>query len=566
MALTGADGPDMLREDAPVLSAAVIQGGGRDEMYIIGLIGGKEVGKSSFVNALVGQEITPPSSHGPGTDVVVAYAHEAMVQPLRELLEREVPGRYRMYAHQIERLRRQVLLDLPDIDSHYADHIDITRRMLRHMLYPIWIQSIEKYADQRPQTLLLRVAEGNDPANFIFCLNKVDQVIAHEGLAAAGQIRDDYAQRLMRALRLAQPPRVHLVSATHPHEHDFPALRKQLSEQRANDAVRTSQQLASAQQDRSILVWLREQQLPEQAARAARLADEAHELIAARVATPLLEEALPRLADDPAQRLAMVDPVVRARIARWPIISIIDGLLAPLLVLVQKNLGAATVTGAPLPIDSYLQHNDRPLAAMIQGTFAQLRQSHPLIADLYAHRRLWDDHASDMAAMELRQRIGATLQRQRTAALARFAGRYGIISPLVRWLLTIGALLWFPFAQPVTEAILAGTIAREWGAMLLFIVRTLSATWLLRSLGFLMLWYLVLWMVLRWDTQGRANRQIERWKRSDGENAATSPAAQVIEWVDELLEPIRSRQRQVESVARRADELEKQLSNPRSAA
>ena len=41
-------------------------------MYIVGLIGGKDVGKSSFVNALVGRPITEQSSHGPGTEAVIA--------------------------------------------------------------------------------------------------------------------------------------------------------------------------------------------------------------------------------------------------------------------------------------------------------------------------------------------------------------------------------------------------------------------------------------------------------------------------------------------------------------
>ena len=89
-----------------------------------------------------------------------------------------------------------MLLDLPDIDSHYSDHVQITRRMLRHMLYPLWIQSVEKYADQQPQELLAQVAEGNDPANFVFVLNKADQLVAREGPAAAEELRDDYARRI----------------------------------------------------------------------------------------------------------------------------------------------------------------------------------------------------------------------------------------------------------------------------------------------------------------------------------------------------------------------------------
>ncbi len=68
--------------------------------------------------------------------------------------------------------------------------------MLRQMLFPIWLQSVEKYADQQPQQLLAKVAEGNDPANFIFVLNKADQLAAQ-----AEQVRSD------TAFRMPFPPR-----------------------------------------------------------------------------------------------------------------------------------------------------------------------------------------------------------------------------------------------------------------------------------------------------------------------------------------------------------------------
>src|SRR5205085_1704773 len=131
--------------------------------YLIGIIGGKDVGKSSLVNAIVGQEITPRTSFGPGTETVIAYAHKSQVGALGELLQKEAPGQFRIVGHEIPHLARQVLLDLPDIDSHYASHIELTRRMLRHILFPIWLQSVEKYADARPRELLARVAAGNSP-------------------------------------------------------------------------------------------------------------------------------------------------------------------------------------------------------------------------------------------------------------------------------------------------------------------------------------------------------------------------------------------------------------------
>src|SRR5205807_8134234 len=134
-------------------------------------------------------------------------------RPVRELLGREWPRRYVIIEQNIPRLWRQVMLDLPDIDSHWGDHVATTRRMLRHMLFPIWMQSIEKYADRQPQELLKRVAAGNAPGNFVFCLNKIDQLETRgetnfkpdaeaagdaPGSAAApmAQLKQDYAVRL----------------------------------------------------------------------------------------------------------------------------------------------------------------------------------------------------------------------------------------------------------------------------------------------------------------------------------------------------------------------------------
>ena len=111
--LTGAAKPSLYEDDAPVLSDEALRGGPEAGFYLVGLIGGKEVGKSALVNALVGREITRSTSYGEGTHIVTAYAHAARAAALRELLDREVPGRYVIVTHDAPGLGRQVLLDLP---------------------------------------------------------------------------------------------------------------------------------------------------------------------------------------------------------------------------------------------------------------------------------------------------------------------------------------------------------------------------------------------------------------------------------------------------------------------
>ncbi|MBC8105856.1 MAG: GTPase domain-containing protein [Anaerolineae bacterium] len=544
--LTGVTAPKLLDADAPVLAPA--PSNAPVSLYLVGLIGGKDVGKSSLVNALVGQTISAQSSFGEGTQSVIAYAHESAERELRSLLSREVPDRFSIITHRIDSLRRQVLLDLPDIDSHYTSHVQITRRMLRHMLFPLWIQSVEKYADQQPQALLAQVAEGNDPANFVFVLNKADQLVAREGQSAAEELRDDYARRIAGALKLSHSPVVHLISATHPQAFDLPKLRKALWDDRPATSVAASRGLADQRRYDTLIDWLDSQNLAARAARSTRLLRDAEELTAGRLAVPLLEEFLPQLTGDPSHRLAMIEPVMSKRLSRWPIVNVIQTSLSPLMALIRKNLSAT-----PTPMDSHAPTvGGRPLKTLVQTTFAQIRQTDPTIAELYGERKLWDDFPADMAANDLSHRINGAIARQREEAMRRIAtsGPFSIIAAPLRWLLTIGALLWFPIIQPILQRVLAGQFVPSWREIASVIVPLLGATYLLHSAAFLVIWFGALWMVLRWDTHRRVNRLIARWTSADLDSDL-SLSGQVVSWIDDLLEPLKRRERESTQLADR---------------
>src|SRR3954449_10557659 len=106
--VTGAPLPPVMDDDAPVLRYEAMAAAGEDDdsFYLVGLIGGKEVGKSALVNALVGQQITESTAYGPGTEIVVAYVHHDQVAAVKPLLDREAPGRYQIVVHSLEHLRR----------------------------------------------------------------------------------------------------------------------------------------------------------------------------------------------------------------------------------------------------------------------------------------------------------------------------------------------------------------------------------------------------------------------------------------------------------------------------
>ena len=566
MELTGAEQPALLEDDAPILSADALSSVD-ESFYLVGLIGGKEVGKSALVNALAGRDITATSAYGPGTEGVVAYAHASQEKPLRELLEREVSGQFRIITHELPALRRQVLLDLPDIDSHFAAHLQVTRTMLRHMLYPVWLVSIEKYADRQPQQMLAGVAMGNAPSNFVFCINKVDQLkgvdardFGSDGAGGpAAELRDDYAARVQRTLRLDAAPEVYLISATHPQEYDLPAIRALLARERTQEAVRHSQELAGRRQDRSLLAWVENQQLPTRAARLAQLQEDAEELAAQRIGGPLLEEVIPRLFDDPGTRDAMAEEILTERVARWPLVRLVHTLLSPLFVLLR---GAVSRTAAPLQtpeglVEAVLRETGYSVSELVQTTFAQLRQSQPAAAELYAHNRLWEQMSADLAAAELRRLLGATIQQQRQAARQQLLRASWLGAPL-RWALTIGAVVWFPFLQPVLQAILAtGSHVSPWNwhDIAFLIVQVLGVNYLLKSVGFLILYFIVLWLALRWNTQRQVAKLLVRWKSADLTDPSYNLATQTLEWIDAMIAPIRQARERMDSVARRAEEL-----------
>jgi len=536
--LTGAAGPGLLDEHAVALRTD-----GEAPFYLVGLIGGKEVGKSSLVNALAGKEIAQVTSYGEGTARVTAYAHESVVEPLRAMLERDVPGQFVIIPHQQAALRRQVLLDLPDIDSRFQSHLALTRSMLRRMLYPIWIQSIEKYADIQPQKMLKEVAEGNSPQNFLFCLSKADQL--KDG-SAAEELRGDFAGRIGRTLALKDAPEVFLISSRQVEQFDLPALRTRLSRERSEREVGKSIAQASTQQSRTLLTWLGNQDLPARAARAGRLAEDAKEILTDRVGQPLLEDAIPKIANDPLHRAGIAAEVFERRIDKWPIVRLLNLVLSPAVTLAEtlvrgRSAGAALQEDRAAQIEPIL----RPLSADLQAAMAHLRQAQPTVATMYEHDKLWETMNADLAVGRLRDHLAATVQQQRVEA-TRWLATSLFPTAVERWLLTIGAALWFPLIQPILDLVLNASIVWTPIAFARLVVSLLSGQKLLESATFLLLWYVFLWLMIRYRTY----RQVKAWLTDTGTGPLDLTSAAVA-WMDELTEPLQRQHQRFTELAKR---------------
>ena len=161
------------------------------------------------------------------------------------------------------------------------------------------------------------------------------------------------------------------------------------------------------------------------------------------------------------------------------------------------------------------------------------------------------------AEAQLQERITETVQHQRDRACDLLGGRSIVFTP-IRWLLTIGAALWFPIVQPVLQVALAPGWTGSSRETIYLAVQLMSAGYLLKTVGFLVLYFVLLWAFLRWDTHRRVTRLINRMNASDGDATLSLPR-QVLDWVDELLEPMRSDVERSGDLAKRIDEAKRDL-------
>jgi hypothetical protein len=289
---------------------------------------------------------------------------------------------------------------------------------------------------------------------------------------------------------------VWVVSAARPGEYDLPALRAAMKRDRSAGEVNAARAYAKQRQSTSLAGWLKEQNLADRADRLDRLSQEAEDLLAARLAAPLLEQAIALLTADAAYWSSLADDAMAARVARWPLLQIIHTLLSPLLSMLTMIVRGGTARAAGLAdglVDAHLLIDGQPPDRAVRAAFAHLHQTSPVIVGLYARRKLWEDMEAQGAVMQLRRRLIETIQRQREQII-RPSRSFNPLRAICRWLLTVGALLWFPFIQPILELALQDGWLAATAHIGLLAVQLLSATYLLTTAAFLSIYFVALWL------------------------------------------------------------------------
>jgi hypothetical protein len=106
---------------------------------------------------------------------------------------------------------------------------------------------------------------------------------------------------------------------------------------------------------------------------------------------------------------------------------------------------------------------------------------------------------------------------------------------------------------------LQGGVGRTTRELLLLGVQLLGTTYLLKNATFLLIWFAVLWLLIRWDTQRRVNRLLLRWRGTDSRDPSVNLAAATLEWIDGLIEPVRVARGRADALVERTEALRASL-------
>jgi hypothetical protein len=174
------------------------------DTYVLALVGGTGVGKSSLLNQLAGSPISPVSAERPTTADPLAWIPATGRTELAPLLD--WLGVERVHEH-VGAPGAVAVLDLPDLDSIVAEHREKVEEILPKVDAVAWITDPEKYADAvLHDEFLVHWLPSLDRQ--VLVVNKSDRLTA----GAASELQHDL-ERLLRTRTGTMPLPILMTSA-----------------------------------------------------------------------------------------------------------------------------------------------------------------------------------------------------------------------------------------------------------------------------------------------------------------------------------------------------------------
>lgn len=180
------------------------------ETYVLALVGGTGVGKSSLLNALAGTSVSDASARRPTTAHPIAWVPRSSRADLDGLLGWLGVPAGEAHDHDEAALGNVAIVDLPDLDSVEREHRQRVEAVLPRVDAVVWVTDPEKYHDAiLHDDFLAEWLPRLDRQ--VVVLNKTDRLSADD----AERVRRDLERDLARmAGRGGRGPRVRVLLAS----------------------------------------------------------------------------------------------------------------------------------------------------------------------------------------------------------------------------------------------------------------------------------------------------------------------------------------------------------------
>jgi hypothetical protein len=527
-------------------------------LFVYGIVGGKDVGKTTLINALAGSSISYEHHEvGPGTHTPVVYVHHDDAPLLRQRLGSDAGLEFQIVTHDREVLRHVVLVDLPDFDSkrNLPDHARRAAAFKPHLDAFVWVTTVRKI--DHPELLRQMQSVAPKKENFLCVVTFADEVV-ESGKDSLDGLRKICLDKVHR-LYFADYPVENLfaICTLEKQTYDFPSLERRLIRRHSIEEIAERRQRNALRSSLAAIGQLTEHyRLDESLVSLGQLLVELPKHCSENMPESYWAAVSDRVGrlDGPYRRLA--SRLFAHRIWNWPILS---ALLFPLSAVVSY-LGGRLFFEAGSRWSDYHQlkeilHVDglgidvrvRRVASELRARFLRLHQqfNEYLVVDLDCDIELdrwhgWLD-ANDRKVFE-------GLQQRYT--------RPGLLR---RWIVYV-PLLWFPLVQPVLQDYLGQRELTNSGLVKgigLTIVSLLSAGYLLRSAAVLLIVYSC-WLLWFYASSARqvARQRLSGFaalRQSTLEPSLQSQLASPYELLSDALRQLHDR------LARQSDLLREQL-------
>lgn len=481
-----------LMELEPVSLSHQIGDAQKDPLFLYGIVGGKDVGKTVLINQLAGATISLDTDIlDEGTKQAVAYCHHQDAEILRKRFATENIDRIRFSHHERDRLKNVVFIDLPDFDSRFRSHREDTQRLLKHLQGMIWVTTPRKYGDHELLHQLEAVAQSHE--NYFIVLNKIDQL---EDKAALDTVRQEVISYLSRQFHKHRipppnPERFFIISALRADQHEFAKLHDRLIRRHSSHEISRAKSInLHAEFTKNIQRMHADYALHDRVKEIDGALEKIQEKAAILFSENYYETVWRRIASMETLRRRISGALFAQQVEGWPILRL---LFYPLAGIVSGFGGrlAFSQTGEKLsdsPRD-LLRYQGQPASLSMQKIRIVIEESYPDLkqdlGDTPDFAGLLEDKF-DRFLKEYEDRVTDHL----VASLA-MPGRLKKMSVYL-------PLIWFPFLQPVFLhlADIKGSLFSGAGLKDIYpiLISVFGAGSLLVSLVFLILFYTV-WLV-----------------------------------------------------------------------